>query len=107
MTVLSKREVWRRPAPLAEVSPAPPDFSDEEVANIQAALRFLRTRLGSVKLAKALHVNKATVARALGTRQRPSATVALRVARAAGVSVDAVLAGAWPKAGACPHCGRD
>ena len=37
---------------------------------------------------------------------KPSAGMAIRVARLARVSVFDVLGGVWPPEGACPHCGR-
>jgi hypothetical protein len=102
MTVLTKREVWRRSAPLA--LPDRADLTPDERANLARALLFLRVRAGSwAKLAGALRVNPRTLERATGARARGTASLALRVA---GVSVEAVLGGAWPPEGACAHCGR-
>jgi hypothetical protein len=104
MTILSKREVWRKPRP-ANQTRRSIDLTLEEQANVREALRFLARRLGDTsKLAKAMGAHRETV-------QRParggvvSAGIALRAARIAGVSVEDVLGGAWPPAGACPHCG--
>jgi hypothetical protein len=77
------------------------DLTAKEVANVRAALRFLRARCGGVKpLAKALRFSAPTL------RVGASPTLAFRVARLAGVSVDDVLAGKYPPAGVCAHCGH-
>lgn len=75
---------------------------------MKAALAFLRLRHGTwAALSRAMGLKKATVTAATGKRGGVSAGVALRAARAAGVPLEDVLSGAWPKPGACPHCGRE
>jgi hypothetical protein len=104
MTVLVKREVWRRPKLLAPGRT--PELTDEERENVRTALRFLRVRHGSSrKLAAALGVNFTMLKRTAGPGGRPGAALALRAARLAGISVEDVLSGAWP-GDRCPHCGR-
>jgi hypothetical protein len=77
------------------------DLTPAEQANVRAAARFLRARMGCwANVAKALRVDKKTV------RLAASPTTAFRIARLAGVGVDAVLTGAYPPPGACPHCGN-
>jgi hypothetical protein len=77
------------------------DLTQAEVAHVRAAARFLRARMGGwVMVAKALRVSKKTA------RLASTPTMALRIARIAGVGVDAVLAGEYPPAGTCPHCGQ-
>lgn len=106
MTILTKRETWARPRPANETRRAT-DLTPAEVESVRLALRFLRTRLGgSAKLAAALKVRRALVDKFCGARGRPSAAIAIRAARVAGVTVENVLNGSWPPAGACPHCGR-
>jgi hypothetical protein len=56
-------------------------------------------------LALALKTNAATL-RNYGSKKPPSASVAIRAARLANVSLEDVLASRWPVAGACPHCGK-
>jgi plasmid maintenance system antidote protein VapI len=74
---------------------------------VKAALRVLRVRHGTAaKLAAALNATAAIVKAAIKRRGRVSAGLALRVARLAGVHMEDVLSGAWPKAGSCPMCGR-
>ena len=41
----------------------------------------------------------------LAKRGKPDASVAIRIARAAGVDINSLLAGAWP-ASLCPRCGE-
>ena len=77
------------------------DLTAKEQANVRTAIRFLHARLGRWEtLAKALHSHKRSL------RIPASASMAVRVARLAGVGVDAVLTGAYPPAGACAHCGH-
>jgi hypothetical protein len=82
------------------------DLTPAEQTNVRTALRFLRNRCGGWKpVAKALHFGETTLGNAAGGR-RISPTLAFRVARLAGVSVDDVLAGRFPAPGTCPHCGH-
>jgi hypothetical protein len=97
VTILTKREVWRKPRPADETRRSS-DLTPDEHANVKKALRFLRARRGgAVKLAVALRVNVASVEHACLTEGRPSAGLAIRVARLAGVPVEEILSGAWPK----------
>jgi len=76
------------------------DLTADEQKNVRAAIRFLRIRCGGwEQVAKALRSTKRTLRRAT------SASIAFRVARFAGVTVDDLLAGRFPPPGACPHCG--
>jgi hypothetical protein len=76
------------------------DLTSDEQKNVRTAVRFLRLRLGGGNaLAKALRVDRRTLT------APATPTTAYRVARLAGVSVDDVLAGRFPPAGTCPHCG--
>lgn len=73
---------------------------------VRTALRFLRARCGTWTLvAHALHFKTKTISNVLAGR-RVSATVAFRVARMLGITVDALLAGQYPPPGTCPHCGH-
>ena len=102
MHALIKPEVWKLARALKSHG-----LTDDEATNVRRALRFLRMRAGSArKLAIALGVGTKAMENALVPRGRPSALLALRGARLAGVAVEAVLDGAWPPEGACPHCGR-
>jgi hypothetical protein len=80
------------------------DLTTGEQKNVPAALGFLRARTGGWKpLARALHTHPLT----LSQRKLPiSASLAVRVARLAGIGVDDVLTGKYPPAGTCPHCGH-
>ncbi len=79
-----------------------PQMTPEEQTNVRAALRFLRARFGGwLALARTLGVSRSTAKRA-----DPGPVLAFRVARLAGVGVDAVLSGAFPSPGTCPNCGH-
>ena len=80
----------------------------EERCKVRKALRFMRTRLGgSAELAAALRVKPELVGKCCGASRAPSAGLAIRLARVAGVTVEAVLLSAeFPPLGVCPHCGR-
>lgn len=79
----------------------PFDLTPEELANLRAAIQFLRVRCGGWEpLAKALRVNKHTI------WGNPGPMVAFKIARVAGVGVDDVLAGRYPPEGVCRHCGH-
>jgi hypothetical protein len=81
------------------------DLTKEEQANVRAALRFLHARCGTwLATAKALHAHVPTLRRVAKDRT-VSPTMAVRVARFAGVGVDDVLTGKFPPPGMCPHCG--
>lgn len=81
------------------------DLTAEEQKNVRAALRFLRVRLGAVQFAKAMHASREAIRYTLAGKY-VSASMAFRAARLAGVGVDALLAGEYPPAGTCPHCGH-
>jgi hypothetical protein len=82
-------------------------MTPEEQEATRVAIRFLAKRFGSFKkLSTSMRANVATVELAASKRGTVSAGIALRVARAAGVPLEDVLAGRFPAKGACPHCGR-
>ena len=106
MTVLTTRVAWRKPKQLG-TGARTPDLTPEERANVQAALRVLRQRLGGyAQLATALGVSRVRLATVGSRNGKPSLSHALRAARLAGVPLEHVLSGAWPRPGSCPHCGR-
>ena len=106
MRILRERETWQRPRPPKQTRGAS-DLTPEEQGYVRATLQVLRRRLGSwALLAEALRANGTTLKGYVGAKRKVSAGIALRAARLAGVPVEDVLAGSWPKAGACPHCGR-
>ena len=82
------------------------DLTAEEISHLRTAMRFLRVRCGSwASLAKAIRGSGITL-QTMVHRKPPSAGVAIRLARIAGVPVDDLLTGRFPPPGACPHCGR-
>jgi hypothetical protein len=101
MPILTERVTWRRPR-----KPRSSELSLEEQAHAKMAIRFLRIRLGSwATLAERTSLKPGILRFSVGPRNRVTANVALRVARAAGVHLEDVLRGAWP-GNACPHCGH-
>ena len=93
----------RRPRP----SPALV-LSDEEVRHVRAAVRnTARAYGGNAVLADVMGVPADTISGILTSRKhRASGTFAIRLARAAGTSVEAVLTGAISAAGRCGTCGH-
>jgi hypothetical protein len=106
MAILLARTVWKKPRSSDKVRHSS-DLTPEEQVNVKAALHFLNVRLGGPKkLAEAMKALPATVKYAVSNRGKVSAGIALRTARAAGVPLEDLLSGAWPRAGECPLCGR-
>ena len=106
MAILRGPKTWTRPRPATETRRAS-DLTPEEQAATKRALTVLRRRVGTYKaLGEALKVNPETLRWYGSRRGRPTAGVALRAARLAGVAVEELVAGRWPVEGACPHCGR-
>ena len=100
MTILTTRQVARRPLPVR--ADRSPELEPGEVAAVKKAILFLAVRHGTqAKLAAALRVKPSLLARATSKRGKPGAALAIRCARLAGVSVESVLAGTWPPEGAC------
>lgn len=83
------------------------DLTPDEQKNVRTALRFLRARCGGWRaLAKSLRLSLSTLDKSATGRRPLSPLVAFRVARFAKVGVDDVLAGRFPPARTCPHCGQ-
>lgn len=83
------------------------DLTTEEQDHVRAALRYLRARAGNWRaLAKALGFEMVTLRNVRGGEKNVSPTLAFRVARFAGVSIDDLLAGKFPPVATCLHCGR-
>ena len=83
------------------------DLTEAEQNNVRAALQYLRRRCGGwMGLAPVLGYRKKTLSEiAHGTAVTP--TLAFRVARFSHVSMDDLIAGRFPPAGACIQCGRE
>jgi hypothetical protein len=83
------------------------DLNEQEQAHVRAALAYLHTRFGTWRLvAKALHAKYWSLRRVIDGNDNASASIAFRVARLGGASIDALLAGKWPDPNTCPHCGQ-
>ena len=82
------------------------DLTDDEQRHVRVALRYLRTKARGWKaLAPALGFSRRTLEN-VNEGRAVSPRMAFRVARLAGVPISDLLAGQFPPAGTCPHCGR-
>ena len=83
------------------------DLDAKEQNHVRAALRFLNRRLGTwASVAEALRSTSGTLKKVMSGNDSVSASMALRVARLAGVMIDDLLVGRFLPAGACPNCGH-
>lgn len=83
------------------------DLDEKEQNHVRSALRFLRRRLGTwATVADALHSAPKTIDNVVNGYNNVSASMAIRVARLAGVMVDDLLVGKFLPPGACPNCGH-
>lgn len=83
------------------------DVTPDEAAHVRTALVYLRTRSGGwAPLAKVLGFRVGHLTEVGRSRAAVSATLVFRIARLAQVGIDDVLAGRYPAANACPHCGH-
>jgi hypothetical protein len=105
VAILRKRKVWRKAKPNGPAR-LTPDLTEDEQAHVRCALQALRRRHGSWAAVAAAMGVRGNLLVNVATSRKPSVGVALRAARVAGVAVEDVLAGKWPKPGSCPLCGR-
>lgn len=85
--------------------PAALYLTAEETRHTRAALRnTARAYGGRDVLALVMGVPLVTLQRAGTARRRLSGTFAIRLAKAAGIAVEAVLTGAMNATGRCPTC---
>lgn len=106
MTILKERQVWVRVSGRRQRDPLD-RLNQEQRDGVRRAIATLSGRYGSLtKLAKAMGVHSTTVIRSARVTGKPSAGLAVKLAKLAGVPVDDVLSGAFPKPGSCPVCGR-
>ena len=78
----------------------------EDAQHFRAAIRNTARAYGGMDvLAAVVGAPVSTFRKALNKRRRPSAILALRVAQAAGMSVEAILSGQLTDAGRCAACG--
>ena len=82
------------------------DLSLEEQEHVRNALILVRLQFGGGKaLAQMLRFDHATIIHVCRSRRSVTASMAFRVARLVGVSIDDLLAGRFPAPGTCPRCG--
>jgi hypothetical protein len=86
---------------------APNDLTAKEQRAVRATLHVLRLRVGSWQpLGKALRYQPDSVSKVAAGGAAVTATLALRVARHLGISMEALLDGKGVPPGTCPHCGH-
>ena len=83
------------------------DLTKQEQANVRRALKFLRARMGTWDSVYAALDTDSRAVRGMINGKEVTPTVTFRVARIAGVGVDAVLTGQYAPANVCPHCGNE
>jgi hypothetical protein len=109
MTILRERQVWKRPVaagPRRERARLGSLTTDEQ-NNVRAVMGVLHVRFGSWRaVAEALGTSVKWIEKLMRVVGEPPAGLAIHAARLAGVPVDDVLSGAFPKPGSCPMCGR-
>lgn len=97
-TTTPKRRKWSRAPALS--------LTSEEARHFRAALGNAARAFGGVDvLAAAIGVPVQTLYKASGERHVPAPGLAIRLASAAGTTVEAVLRGRLADAGKCPTCG--
>jgi hypothetical protein len=83
------------------------DLTAKEQKAVRTALRFLRLRVGAwAPLAKSLRYEWDSIQKVATGKKPVTPALALRVARLAGVTMDALIAGEWLSPRVCPHCGH-
>lgn len=82
-------------------------FSPEEESRIKAALKNARALFGTWRcLADAMRVPLGAIELALRGRNRVTGALAIRLSRALGIPLEALLRGLASVPKVCPHCGR-
>ncbi len=108
MAILQTKQVWKRPRTRKAWNSVNTLSLDEE-AHVRRALIVLHAQHGEwTDLALVMNVHAENLLRlATSEKHHPTAGLALRAARIAGVPVEDVLSGEWPKPlpGPCPTCG--
>lgn len=83
------------------------DLTETEQGNVRAALHFLKVQAGTWDLLeKALYFGRRHLPHVMRGEKPVTATLAFKTARLAQIGVDALLAGQFPPAGTCAHCGH-
>ncbi len=83
------------------------DLTENEQKHVRTALLYLRRQMfGRASVGRALGYQYDTVEKVANGRGRaPTASMAFRVARLVGVTVDDLIGGRF-QPGACPKCGH-
>lgn len=90
---------------LARKTQAELDLSVDEQKHVRAAIRHIHARLGDWMLvAKTLRYARSTIADMANRSTPVSASVAFRVARFLGASIDDLLTGRFTPPATCPYC---
>ena len=83
------------------------DLTPEEQKNVRTAIRLLHLKCRNWKvMARALKIEPDSIYRVVTGSRTVTASVAFRVARLAGTSIDDLLSGRFLPAGTCENCGH-
>jgi transcriptional regulator with XRE-family HTH domain len=83
------------------------DLTTDEQTRVRTALRFMRARCGGwEQLGRAVGADPSTLRQVRSGRANVSASLTIRLARLAKVSLDDLLEGRFPPPNTCPHCGQ-
>jgi len=80
-------------------------LSAEEARHVRAALENTARAYGGMDVLASVIGVRVSLLYHAGRQRRPSGTMAIRLAQAAGISVEAILTGALNPAGRCTSCG--
>jgi hypothetical protein len=104
MSILTKQKSWRR-EPMPDLVGTSLTLDQQD--NVRRAAAFLYARFRSWQaLAKAMAMTEEGLRKALSKRRRITMRLAITFAYVAGVKVEQIASGEWPREGACPYCGR-
>lgn len=104
MSILTEKRTWRRE--VLQPKAKQPRLTTEQIANVKRAVDFLTIRYGSPgALARAMGMSVRTM-RYAPCGRHSVVRLAIGVAYVAGVKLDEITSGAWPRPGLCPMCGR-
>lgn len=105
MSILTAKRVWKR-RKLRPTLQGGRRLNPEECEQVRLVLRHLEIEMGSpAVLANALGMSRAALAKARQPSRQKSVSLALLLARVAGVTITDVLTGRWER-NTCPKCGH-
>lgn len=80
------------------------DLSGNEQDHVRNALYFMRAKFGTWKSLARLHFEEITIVQSANGLRTVTASMAFRLARVVGITVDDLIGGRYPEPGVCPRC---